>query len=87
MSVGGGNLRKKVSVNIINAIKYAKKQNTKIVGIVGRSDGFTRKNANISVLVPTVNKNLITPLTESFQAIIWHCLVSHPLLQKNKTKW
>ena len=87
MSVGGGNLRKKVSVNIINAIKYAKKQNTKIVGIVGRSDGFTRKNANISVLVPTVNKNLVTPLTESFQAIIWHCLVSHPLLQKNKTKW
>lgn len=87
MSVGGGNLRKKVSVNIVNAIKYAKKQNTKIVGIVGKSDGFTRKNANISVLVPTVNKNLVTPLTESFQAIIWHCLVSHPLLQKNKTKW
>lgn len=87
MSVGGGNIEKKISTNLVNAIKYAKKINTKILGIVGRKDGYTRLHANISILVPNVNNKLITPHTEGFQAVVWHCLVSHPLLQDQKTKW
>jgi D-sedoheptulose 7-phosphate isomerase len=87
MSVGGGNLKKKVSVNLVYAIKYAKKKNSKVLGIVGKKDGYTRKNADISILVPNVDSKLITPHTEAFQAVVWHCLVSHPILQKNKTKW
>ena len=84
MSVGGGNLKKKVSVNIIHAIKFAKSKKSKILGIVGKKDGYARKNADISILVPTVDKKLVTPHTESFQAVIWHCLVSHPILQRKK---
>ena len=87
MSVGGGNIKKKVSVNLINAIKYAKKRKSKIFGIVGKKDGYTRINANVSILIPNVNDKLITPHTEAFQAVVWHCLVSHPLLQVHKTKW
>jgi len=87
MSVGGGNLKKKVSVNLVNAIKYAKRKKSKVFGIVGKNNGYTRSHANVSVLVPNVNDKLITPHSEAFQAVIWHCLVSHPLLQKRKTKW
>ena len=87
LSVGGGNIKKKVSVNLINAIKYAKKKKSKIFGIVGKKDGYTRINANVSILIPNVNNKLITPHTEAFQAVVWHCLVSHPLLQVHKTKW
>jgi D-sedoheptulose 7-phosphate isomerase len=87
MSVGGGNLKKKVSVNLVNAIKYAKKKKSKIFGIIGKKNGYTRTHANVSILVPNVNDKLITPHTEAFQAVIWHCLVSHPLLQIRKTKW
>ena len=87
LSVGGGNLKKKVSVNLINAIKYAKKVKSKIFGIVGKKDGYTRINAHVSILIPNVNDKLITPHAEAFQAVVWHCLVSHPLLQVHKTKW
>jgi D-sedoheptulose 7-phosphate isomerase len=87
MSVGGGNLKKKVSVNLVNAIKYAKTKKSKIFGIIGKKNGYTRTHANVSILVPNVNDKLITPYTEAFQAVIWHCLVSHPLLQVRKTKW
>jgi D-sedoheptulose 7-phosphate isomerase len=87
MSVGGGNLKKKVSVNLVNGIKYAKKKKSKVFGIVGKNNGYTRAHANVSVLVPNVNNKLITPHSEAFQAVIWHCLVSHPLLQIRKTKW
>ena len=87
MSVGGGNLKKKVSVNLVNAIKYAKRKKSKVFGIVGKNNGYTRSHANVSVLVPNVNDKLITPHSEAFQAVIWHCLVSHPLLQTRKTKW
>jgi len=87
MSVGGGNLKKKVSVNLVNAIKYAKIKKSKVFGIVGKKSGYTRTHANVSVLVPNVNDKLITPHSEAFQAVIWHCLVSHPLLQLRKTKW
>lgn len=87
MSVGGGNIKKKVSMNLVEAINYGKKKGSKILGIVGRDGGFLKKKGNEVVLVPTVNKNKITPHVESFQAVIWHCLVSHPLLQLNRNKW
>tara|TARA_B100000029_G_scaffold516438_1_gene629846 strand:- start:743 stop:1339 length:597 start_codon:yes stop_codon:yes gene_type:complete len=87
MSVGGGNLKKKVSVNLINAIKYAKKRKSKIFGIVGRDGGFAKKLGDAVIVVPLINKKLVTPYTEAFHSVIWHCLVSHPLLQLNKTKW
>ena len=86
-SVGGGNLKKKVSVNIVNAIKFCKIKKVKTVSIVGRSDGFSYKNSDVSILIDVPNKNLVTPVSETFQTLIWHLLVSHPELQVNKTKW
>lgn len=86
-SVGGGNLKKKVSTNIIYAIKYAKKCKAKVLSIVGKKDGYSYKNSNVCVYIPVANKNKVTPVTEAFQSVIWHLLVSHPLLQKNATKW
>ena len=86
-SVGGGNLKKNVSINLVNAIKYGKKVKSKITGIIGRDGGFTKKNSNTCILVPTVDKKLITPSAESMQAVIWHLIVSHPKLLKNTTKW
>lgn len=87
MSVGGGNKKKKVSENLIEAIKLAKTKKTKIFGIVGYDGGFTKRNADVCIKIPKIDKNLITPYTESFQAVVWHCLVSHPLLKIHKTKW
>ncbi len=87
LSVGGGNLKKNVSVNLINAIKYAKNKSAKIFGIVGRDGGYTKVEGDCIILVPTVDENLVTPISESFQAIIWHSIVSSPSLQVNKTKW
>ena len=87
MSVGGGNIKKKVSMNLVEAINYGIRKRSKILGIVGRDGGFLRKKGDQVVIVPTVNKKKVTPHVESFQAVIWHCLVSHPLLQLNKTKW
>ncbi len=86
-SVGGGNKKKNISTNLISAIDYAKNKKSKIFGIIGREDGYTNIKGNVVIVVPEVDKKLITPQTESFQAVIWHCLVSHPLLQTNKTKW
>ncbi len=86
-SVGGGNLKKKVSINLINAALYAKKKNSKIFGVVGRDDGFIAKNADNVVIIPKINSSLVTPYSEAYQAVVWHALVSHPLLQSNKTKW
>lgn len=86
-SVGGGNLEKNVSTNLIKAIKYAKKCKSKVLSIVGRDDGYAYKNSDISILIPVNDKAKITPVSEAFQSIIWHLLVSHPRLQKNKTKW
>jgi D-sedoheptulose 7-phosphate isomerase len=87
MSVGGGDLKKNVSVNIVNALKFAKKKNVKIFGIIGKNGGYTAKVATKIILVPTVNKELITPIAESMQALVWHCIVSHPELKINSTKW
>lgn len=87
LSVGGGNERKAISVNLIRAVKLAKAVQAKVFGILGRSDGYTAKHADIAILIPTVEEKWITPLSEAFQAVVWHCLVSHPLLQIGKTKW
>ena len=87
MSVGGGDAKRKVSENIIESIKYAKLAKSKIFGIVGYKGGYTKKNADCCIRIPLVDKKLITPYTEAYQAVIWHCIVSHPMLQENKTKW
>ena len=87
MSVGGGNKKKNVSINLINAIKFAKKKGAKILGIVGRDGGYTKKVGDNVILIPTIDKKLITPYCESFHSLVWHCLVSHPLLQIKKMKW
>lgn len=86
-SVGGGNYKKKVSIGIIKAIKFASKKRGKIISIVGRSDGYAYKNSTISIFVDVEDKKLATPISETFQALLWHLLVSHPKLQVNKTKW
>ncbi|MDC0248449.1 SIS domain-containing protein [bacterium] len=87
LSVGGGNIEKNVSVNLINAINYCKNIGSKIFGIVGKDGGYTFKNGDNILLVPDLDKKLTTPLAESFQAVVWHCIVSNPLLQLNSTKW
>lgn len=86
-SVGGGNEEKKVSVNIVNGLKYAQFMGATITGIVGRDGGYTKKVADVCVVIPTVNEYLITPFVESFQTIIWHMLVFHPSLNINAGKW
>ncbi len=86
-SVGGGNIKKNVSVNIIKAIKFAKSKRSKIVCIVGRADGYAYKNSDIKILINVDEKKLVTPISETFQVLLWHLLVSHPRLQLNKTKW
>ncbi len=87
LSVGGGNKKKNISTNLIAAIDYAKKINATILGIIGKKDGYARKASNKVIVIPEINKKLVTPYAEAFQAVVWHCLVSHPLLQINKTKW
>jgi len=86
-SVGGGDIKKKVSLNLIDTIKYAKEKKIKIFGIVGREKSFLNKNGNEVVVIPIKNKKNITPYSESFQSVIWHSIVTHPLLKFNKTKW
>jgi D-sedoheptulose 7-phosphate isomerase len=86
-SVGGGNLEKNVSPNIVAALKEAKERGTKIFGVVGRDGGYTKKVGDCVVVVPTVDASRVTPHTEAFQAVVWHCLVSHPGLQQIATKW
>ena len=87
LSVGGGNLDQNISPNIVNALKFAKKVGAKITGVVGKDGGYTAKVADVCVIIPVVNKETITPHSEAFQAVIWHLLVSHPLLKQNQTKW
>lgn len=86
-SVGGGNLEKNVSPNLVSAIQLAKQVGASIVGIVGRDGGYTAKEAHACVIVPTVNPDHVTPHSEAFQAVVWHLFVSHPALKVNKTKW
>ena len=86
-SVGGGNLEKNVSVNLIEAIKLAKKRKCKVFSLVGKSDGYAALNSDVSVIIKVRDSSLITPMSESFQSVIWHCIVSHPDLAVNDTKW
>lgn len=87
LSVGGGNLEKNISPNLVEALKLAKTIGAKIVGIVGRDGGYTAQVADACVIIPTVNPENITPHSEAFQAVIWHLLVSHPRLKASQTKW
>ncbi len=87
LSVGGGNLEKNVSPNIVMALKLAKERNLKIYGVVGRDGGYTKQVGDCVIVVPTVSESRITPHAEAFQAVIWHCLVSNPVLQQKPTKW
>jgi len=86
-SVGGGNLERNISPNLVRALDYARQVGSTICGIVGRDGGYTRKVADACVVVPTVNPATVTPHTEAFQAIVWHLLVSHPSLQAAPMKW
>lgn len=87
LSVGGGSLEKNISPNIVTALQHAKQVGARIVGIVGRDGGYTAKVADACVLIPTVNAESITPHTESFHAVVWHLMVSHPRLKAMPTKW
>jgi D-sedoheptulose 7-phosphate isomerase len=87
LSVGGGNAEKKISVNLVQAGSYAKTVGAKVLGILGRDGGHTARIADACVIIPTVNVQTVTPHCEAFQAVIWHLLVSHPLLQARVPKW
>lgn len=87
LSVGGGNLEKNISPNLVMAVQHAKTVGAKVMGVVGRDGGYTAQAADACVIVPTVNPDTITPHSEAFQAVVWHLLVSHPKLKANQTKW
>ena len=87
LSVGGGNLEKQVSPNLVAAIQYAKTVGARVAGIVGRDGGYTAQAADACILVPTVNAKHVTPHAEAFQAVLWHLLVTHPALKAAETKW
>jgi D-sedoheptulose 7-phosphate isomerase len=87
LSVGGGNMEKNISSNLVKALQLAKDKGSGIIGIVGRDGGYTAKVADAAIIIPVVNPDNITPHTEAFQAVVWHLLVSHPLLKVKQTKW
>jgi len=86
-SVGGGNLERNISPNLVSAVQYAKSVGARVLGVVGKSNGYTAEVGDVVVVIPVVRENLITPFSEAYQAVVWHCLVSHPLLQAKPTKW
>ena len=86
-SVGGGNLKKNISPNLISAIDFALEKNAKIFSIVGRDDGYAAEKSDRCIIIPNVNNEAVTPHSEAFQSVIWHLLVSHPKLKTNETKW
>jgi len=87
LSVGGGDIQRGVSKNLCTAIDFAKSRKAKIIGIVGKENGYTHQNADLCLVIPPVNPEAITPHSEAFQAIVWHLMVSHPRLKENATKW
>jgi D-sedoheptulose 7-phosphate isomerase len=87
LSVGGGDAERNISTNLVRALEEAKRRGLQIYGVVGRQGGYTQQVGDAVVVIPTVNPGRITPHTEAFQAIVWHCLVSHPRLQIAGTKW
>jgi len=86
-SVGGGDVERNVSPNLVAALKLAKSVGAKIIGVVGRDGGYTAKVADACVLIPVVNPVHVTPHSEAFQAVVWHLLVSHPAVKVEQTKW
>jgi D-sedoheptulose 7-phosphate isomerase len=86
-SVGGGNIEKNISANIVAGLKEAKARGLKVFGVVGRDGGYTKQVGDVVVVVPTIDDARVTPHTEAFHAVVWHCLVSHPILQQVATKW
>jgi len=86
-SVGGGNVQKKISVNLVEALKYGKTKKCNIVGVVGKDGGYTASVSSSCLIIPIVNNKTITPHTEAFQAVVWHLIVSHPELKSKETKW
>ena len=86
-SVGGGDAERNISANIVRAVDLAKSRSAKVFGIVGRDSGYTAKHGDVVVRIPAVAPSWVTPLSEAFQAVVWHCLVSHPALQRRPTKW
>jgi D-sedoheptulose 7-phosphate isomerase len=87
LSVGGGDLERNISPNLVRALEYAKKVGAAVCGVVGRNGGYTARVADACVIVPTVNPESVTPHAEAFQAVVWHLLVSHPAVRANATKW
>jgi D-sedoheptulose 7-phosphate isomerase len=86
-SVGGGNLERNISPNLVSAVQYTKQVGAKVLGVVGKDNGYTAQVGDVVVVVPVVRDDMITPYSEAFQAVVWHCLVSHPALQAKPTKW
>ena len=86
-SVGGGSEARQVSVNLVEAVKVAKEQGARVFAILGRSDGYAAEHGDAVVVIPQTDPQLTTPISEAFQAVVWHCLVSHPKLQVRATKW
>jgi D-sedoheptulose 7-phosphate isomerase len=87
LSVGGGNLEKNVSPNLVKALQYAKQVGANVIGVVGRDGGYTAKVGDAVCIIPTINPEAVTPHAEAFQAVVWHLLVTHPLLKTCQTKW
>jgi D-sedoheptulose 7-phosphate isomerase len=86
-SVGGGSLESNVSPNLVRAVQYAKQVGATVLGIIGRDGGYTAREADAVVIIPTVNDAHVTPHSEAFQGVLWHCIVSHPSLKAKATKW
>lgn len=86
-SVGGGDVDRNISPNLVKAIDLAKARGAKVYGVVGKNTGYTARAGDAVVVIPEVNADRVTPYSEAFQAVVWHCLVSHPALQVRRTKW
>ena len=86
-SVGGGNLERNISPNLVRAVQHAKHVGARVLGIVGKGNGYTAEVGDVVVVIPVVRDEAITPFSEAYQAVVWHCLVSHPMLQAKPTKW
>jgi len=87
LSVGGGDVERNVSINLVRAVDLARARGAKVFGIVGKENGYTARNGDLVVVIPELKAEWVTPLSEAFQAVVWHCLVSHPALQVRNTKW
>jgi len=86
-SVGGGNLERNISPNLVSAVQHAKHVGARVLGVVGKENGYTAQVGDVVAVIPVVRDDMVTPYSEAFQAVVWHCLVSHPVLQAKPTKW